>query len=54
MRQEVRRCGRLDDHTPHDWKGSQFYYALVNGWTREVYWCKGHTVVEGGHHANHR
>lgn len=38
------RCGRIDDHDPHEWTRPRLFGA-----GRAVrYWCKGPGVLEGG------
>lgn len=38
------RCGRIDDHDPHEWTRPRLFGA-----GRAVrYWCKGPGVIEGG------
>jgi hypothetical protein len=39
------RCGRVDDHPPHDWTRPRLF-DVAGGPVR--YWCKGPGVLEGG------
>jgi hypothetical protein len=52
--EEPVRCGRLDKHIAHHWKGPKQYDAEHRKWIRPVYWCSGYVVVEGGQRALHR
>jgi hypothetical protein len=52
-----RRCGRLGDHDPHEWRGEAQYVGGWYDWTprhRQTYRCPGTTVVEGGHDGHPR
>lgn len=48
MRQK-KGCGRIDDHLSHYWQSKRHYSVSTDKWVREVYWCSGKTVREGGH-----
>lgn len=47
------RCGRIDKHDPHYWKGRVRYVQVYLGReskVRPLYWCAGYVRVEGGWH----
>lgn len=43
-RAQHHRCGRLDIHPPHEWKGPRCFGI----YEPTVYWCAGYVKVEGG------
>jgi hypothetical protein len=47
------RCGRIDQHDPHYWKGHTRHEVEWMGGgrlVRPMYWCAGYVRVEGGWH----
>lgn len=59
---DIFRCGRLDDHDRHVWKGKvrelwlpeeverdEAYYFVPSRTIGPWFECKGHVDVEGGH-----
>lgn len=43
------RCGRLDKHLAHHWRGPKIYDTGYDRWYAPVYFCTGQVVIEGGH-----